>query len=124
MLLSARSARCAALMGEPDELYPEKIIYPRNTRTLAKTVVIGGKPIDEETCMALRKLVFGSSASPPRQEWARTGFTLRPYGQSLAFGLRAPRNTTRGLVTAVQAIMLKHFLFKCNRQDAHANPER
>ena len=79
MLLSARSARCAALMGEPDELYPggelegllrmkekksmrimfcvfsvtEKIIYPRNTRTLAKTVVIGGKPIDEETCMVI-----------------------------------------------------------------------
>ncbi|XP_012151615.1 putative ubiquitin carboxyl-terminal hydrolase MINDY-4 isoform X2 [Megachile rotundata] len=123
MLLSARAARCAALMGEPDQLYPEKIIYPRNTRTLAKTVVIGGKPIDEETCMALRTLVFGSSASPPRPEWARTGLTLRPYGQTLAFGLRAPRNTTRGLVTAVQAIMLKHFLFKCNKQDARTNPE-
>ncbi|XP_076222328.1 inactive ubiquitin carboxyl-terminal hydrolase MINDY-4B isoform X2 [Nomia melanderi] len=99
----------------------EKIIYPRNTRTLAKTAVIGGKPIEQETCMTLRALVFGSSASQPKQEWARTGLTLRPYGQSLAFGLRAPRNTTRGLVTAVQAIMLKHFLFKCNRQDV--NPE-
>ncbi|XP_071859170.1 inactive ubiquitin carboxyl-terminal hydrolase MINDY-4B isoform X2 [Bombus fervidus] len=123
MLLSVRAARCAALMGEPDELYPEKIIYPRSTRTLVKTVVIGGKPIEEKTCMTLRTLVFGSCASPPRPEWARTGFTLRPYGQSLAFGLRAPRNTTRGLVTAVQATMLKHFLFKCNRQDTHANPE-
>ncbi|XP_060813323.1 inactive ubiquitin carboxyl-terminal hydrolase MINDY-4B isoform X1 [Bombus pascuorum] len=101
----------------------EKIIYPRSTRTLVKTVVIGGKPIEEKTCMTLRTLVFGSCASPPRPEWARTGFTLRPYGQSLAFGLRAPRNTTRGLVTAVQATMLKHFLFKCNRQDTHANPE-
>ncbi|XP_017878247.1 inactive ubiquitin carboxyl-terminal hydrolase MINDY-4B isoform X2 [Ceratina calcarata] len=123
MLLSARVARCAALMGEPDELYPEKIIYPRNTRTLTKTAVIGGKPISQETCMLLRTLVFGSAATPPRQEWSRTGFTLRPYGQSLAFGLRTPRNTTRGLVTAVQAIMLKHFLFKCNRQDTHATPE-
>nr|XP_034194734.1 inactive ubiquitin carboxyl-terminal hydrolase MINDY-4B isoform X1 [Osmia lignaria] len=101
----------------------EKIIYPRNTRTLTKTVVIGGSPIDEETCRALRTLVFGSCASPPRPEWARTGLTLRPYGQNLAFGLRAPRNTTRGLVTAVQAIMLKQFLFKCNKQDARASPE-
>nr|XP_012229936.1 PREDICTED: protein FAM188B2 isoform X2 [Linepithema humile] len=112
----------------------ERILYPRNTRTLPKVPVIGGQPIDEETCMflvvlrvtllqALRTLVFGSCATPPKIEWARTGLTLRPYGQSLAFGLRAPRNTTRGLVTAVQAVMLKHFLFKCNRQDQRVNPE-
>ncbi|KYN28881.1 hypothetical protein ALC57_01845 [Trachymyrmex cornetzi] len=95
----------------------ERILYPRNTRALPKTPVIGGQPIEEETCMALRKVVFGSCASPPKVEWGRTGLTLRPYGQSLAFGLRTPRNTTRGLVTAVQAVMLKHFLFKCDRQD-------
>ncbi|XP_011050265.1 PREDICTED: protein FAM188B2 isoform X1 [Acromyrmex echinatior] len=95
----------------------ERILYPRNTRALPKTPVIGGQPIEEETCMALRKMVFGSCATPPKVEWARTGLTLRPYGQSLAFGLRTPRNTTRGLVTAVQAVMLKHFLFKCDRQD-------
>ncbi|KAL0111895.1 hypothetical protein PUN28_013242 [Cardiocondyla obscurior] len=123
MLLSTRAARYAALMAEPDELYPERILYPRNTRALPKTPVIGGQPIEEETCMALRTLVFGSCASPPKVEWARTGLTLRPYGQNLAFGLRTPRNTTRGLVTAVQAVMLKHFLFKCDKQDLHVNPE-
>ncbi|XP_011148914.2 inactive ubiquitin carboxyl-terminal hydrolase MINDY-4B isoform X1 [Harpegnathos saltator] len=101
----------------------ERILYPRNTRTLPKTPVIGGQPIEEETCMALRTLVFGSCATPPKAEWARTGLTLRPYGQSLAFGLRAPRNTTRGLVTAVQAVMLKHFLFKCDRQEFRTGPE-
>lgn len=67
-------------MGEPDELYPggelegllcmkqegstkmmfwafsvtEKIIYPRSTRTLVKTAVIGGKPIEEKICMVIR----------------------------------------------------------------------
>ncbi|KAL2746826.1 putative ubiquitin carboxyl-terminal hydrolase MINDY-4 isoform X1 [Vespula maculifrons] len=159
MLLSTRAARCAALMAEPDELYPgfeiykndvlffvpflpwiesdkttetdecsgniilERIIYPRNTRTLPKIVVAGGTPIDEETCMMLRTLVFGSCACPPKAEWARTGLTLRPYGQNLAFGLRAPRNTTRGLITAVQAIMLKNFLFKCNIQDGRIGPD-
>ncbi|XP_025991754.1 inactive ubiquitin carboxyl-terminal hydrolase MINDY-4B isoform X2 [Solenopsis invicta] len=117
MLLSTRAARCAALMAEPDELYSERILYPRNTRALPKVPVVGGQPIEEETCMALRTLVFGSCASPPKVEWARTGLTLRPYGQNLAFGLRTPKNTTRSLVTAVQAVMLKHFLFKCNRQD-------
>ncbi|XP_015587923.1 inactive ubiquitin carboxyl-terminal hydrolase MINDY-4B isoform X4 [Cephus cinctus] len=123
MLLSTRAARCAALMAEPDELYPERVMYPRNTRTLAKTPVTGGVPIEEEMCMALRMLVFGSCASPPRAEWARTGLTLRPPGQNMSFGLRAPRNSTRGLVTAVQAIMLKHFLFKSNRQDGALTPE-
>lgn len=101
----------------------ERVLYPRNTRTLPKTPVVGGQPIEEETCMALRNLVFGSCATPPKIEWARTGLTLRPYGQSLAFGLRTPRNTTRGLVSTVQAIMLKHFLFKCNRQELRVNAE-
>ncbi|KAG7199210.1 hypothetical protein KM043_018081 [Ampulex compressa] len=101
----------------------EKILYPRNTRSLTKTVVVGGKPIDEETCMALRTLLFGSCASPPRAEWTRTGLTLRPYGQTLAFGLRAPRNTTRSLITAVQAIMLKHFLFEWDKQEVRSTPE-
>ncbi|XP_015587920.1 inactive ubiquitin carboxyl-terminal hydrolase MINDY-4B isoform X2 [Cephus cinctus] len=101
----------------------ERVMYPRNTRTLAKTPVTGGVPIEEEMCMALRMLVFGSCASPPRAEWARTGLTLRPPGQNMSFGLRAPRNSTRGLVTAVQAIMLKHFLFKSNRQDGALTPE-
>ncbi|XP_046820237.1 inactive ubiquitin carboxyl-terminal hydrolase MINDY-4B isoform X4 [Vespa crabro] len=73
--------------------------------------------------MMLRTLVFGSCACPPKAEWARTGLTLRPYGQNLAFGLRAPRNTTRGLITAVQAIMLKNFLFKCNVQDSRIGPD-
>ncbi|XP_043284710.1 inactive ubiquitin carboxyl-terminal hydrolase MINDY-4B isoform X2 [Venturia canescens] len=124
MLLSARAAWCAALMAEPDELYPERIVYPRNTRTLAKVPVTGGVPIDETTCMALRMLVFGSCSSPPRSEWARTGLTLRPSVQSLAFGLRAPRNSTRGLVTVAQAVMLKHLLFKLNKQDIRTPPER
>ncbi|XP_015515037.2 inactive ubiquitin carboxyl-terminal hydrolase MINDY-4B [Neodiprion lecontei] len=93
----------------------ERVLYPRSTKTLAKVPVIGGTPISEETCTALRQLVFGSCASPPRSEWTRTGLTLRPGGQSLAFGLRAARNSTRSLVTAVQAVMLKHFLFRTNK---------
>ncbi|XP_020711428.2 inactive ubiquitin carboxyl-terminal hydrolase MINDY-4B isoform X2 [Athalia rosae] len=61
---------------------------------------------------ALRQVVFGSCANPPRGEWSRTGLTLRAGGQAMAFGIRAARNSTRSLVTAVQAVMLKHFLFK------------
>ncbi|XP_012274528.1 methylcrotonoyl-CoA carboxylase subunit alpha, mitochondrial [Orussus abietinus] len=101
----------------------ERIVYPRNTRTLAKTPVTGGAPIREDVCMALRTLVFGSCAGPPKPEWARTGLTFRTSGQSMAFGLRAPRNSTRGFVTAVQAVMLKHYLFKGNKQDNRIVPD-
>lgn len=72
------------------------------------------------TCFMLkniRKLVFGSCSNPPKTEWARTGLTLRPAAQLLGFGLRTPRNSTRGFITAVQAVMLKYFLFKYNKQD-------
>jgi len=31
----------------------ERILYPRNTRALPKTPVIGGQPIEEETCMVI-----------------------------------------------------------------------
>ncbi|XP_008203225.2 inactive ubiquitin carboxyl-terminal hydrolase MINDY-4B isoform X1 [Nasonia vitripennis] len=120
-------ARALATAGTVSRQYRsgagERILYPRNTRTLAKTPVTGGTPIDEETCMALRMLVFGSCASPPKAEWARTGLTLRAVGQNLSFGLRAPRNSTRGLITAVQAIMLKHFLFKLTKQETRCSPD-
>ncbi|XP_066597053.1 inactive ubiquitin carboxyl-terminal hydrolase MINDY-4B isoform X2 [Prorops nasuta] len=115
--ISLKKTKFTALKTFKFIQYKERIIYPRNTRTLAKTVVTGGTPINEETCTALRSLVFGNCTNPPRAEWSRTGLTLRPYGQSLAFGLRAARNTTRGMVTAVQAIMLKHFLFKIKKQE-------
>lgn len=171
MSLSTRSARCAALMAEPDELYPggnfrRKELTEQRFHLYLFLFFFSRKDyipqeyenVDQNSCrrrqtnrredmhgnsliflflfpfeffknafkrvsQALRTLVFGSCATPPRPEWARTGFTLRPYGQSLAFGLRAPRNTTRALVTAVQAVMLKHFLFK-SKQDSHVGPER
>ncbi|XP_033219974.1 inactive ubiquitin carboxyl-terminal hydrolase MINDY-4B isoform X2 [Belonocnema kinseyi] len=113
----ARTVAIANAVCRKHRPLPERILYPRSTRALAKTPVVGGTPIEEETCMALRTLVFGSCASPPKVEWARTGLTLRPPSQSLGFGLRSPRNTTRGFITAVQAIMLKHFLFKCSKPD-------
>lgn len=96
MTLSVRAAKCAALMSEQDELYPgfemknkifqmcekmlkrflisfvaERILYPRNTRTLSKTPVTGGTPIDEETC-----LVSFLKNSFVRYEW---GFFLSDF---------------------------------------------
>lgn len=35
----------------------------------------------------------------------------QPYFQELPYGLRCPRNATRGLQSVVQAFIIKHFLF-------------
>ncbi|XP_055377173.1 inactive ubiquitin carboxyl-terminal hydrolase MINDY-4B [Condylostylus longicornis] len=70
-----------------------------------------GTPITQEIAVELRQLVFGTAAAPPRGEWTRTPFTFSTPNQDLAYGLVCPRNGTRGLLSAVQAFILKYFLF-------------
>lgn len=61
---------------------------------------------------ALRVIVFGGCATPPRGEWLRTGLVFRESEKDMAYGLRAPRNGTRGLLSALQAYILKYLLFE------------
>ncbi|KAE8742825.1 hypothetical protein FOCC_FOCC011563 [Frankliniella occidentalis] len=60
----------------------------------------------------LRTVVFGDAATPPRSEWSRTGLVMREPERDLGYGLRAPRNGTRGLLAVVQAYLVKHLLFE------------
>lgn len=60
---------------------------------------------------ALRFTVFGACDTPPRGEWLRTGFVFRDPEKELSYGLRARRNGTRGMQTAIQGYILKHLLF-------------
>lgn len=55
--------------------------------------------------------MFGSSLTPIRGEWGRTGFVFREPESDLAYGLKGLRNGTRGLLTVVQAYVLKNLLF-------------
>lgn len=60
---------------------------------------------------ALRLTVFGACDTPPRGEWLRTGFVFRDPEKELSYGLRARRNGTRGMQTAIQGYILKNLLF-------------
>lgn len=63
-------------------------------------------------------MVFGSSAAPPRGEWTRTGIIFPPSQQDLSFGLRCPRNSTRGLNSVLQAYIIKYFVFETRPRDS------
>ncbi|ETN67484.1 hypothetical protein AND_000700 [Anopheles darlingi] len=78
---------------------------------MAKLKIVGGRPITMDEAIELRQTVFGSAASPPRGEWTRTGFTFGPANQEYPYGLRTPRNATRGMQSVIQAHIIKQFIF-------------
>lgn len=56
--------------------------------------------------------VFGSASAPPRGEWTRTGLSyVHSQNDPYPFGLRSPKNATRGLQSVVQAFLIKYFIF-------------
>lgn len=47
-----------------------------------------------------------------RAEWLQTSFVFGAAAkEELPYGLRSPRNATRGLLSVVQGFILKHLLF-------------
>lgn len=56
-------------------------------------------------------MVFGTAAIPMRAEWLQTSFVFGAPKEELAYGLRSPRNATRGLLSVVQGFVLKYLLF-------------
>lgn len=46
-----------------------------------------------------------------RAEWLQTSFVFGAPKEELAYGLRSPRNATRGLLSVVQGFVLKYLLF-------------
>ncbi|XP_017034152.1 inactive ubiquitin carboxyl-terminal hydrolase MINDY-4B [Drosophila kikkawai] len=71
----------------------------------------GGTPITADLATDLRNLVFGTAAIPMRAEWLQTSFVFGAPKEELAYGLRSPRNATRGLLSVVQGFVLKYLLF-------------
>ncbi|XP_030373178.1 inactive ubiquitin carboxyl-terminal hydrolase MINDY-4B [Scaptodrosophila lebanonensis] len=87
-------------------------------------IMQGGAPITTELATDLRNLVFGTSAIPMRAEWLQTSFVFGTAKEELAYGLRSPRNATRGLLSVVQGFVLKYLLFarKSSRAASLADP--
>ncbi|XP_039296066.1 inactive ubiquitin carboxyl-terminal hydrolase MINDY-4B isoform X3 [Nilaparvata lugens] len=100
----------------------DRVMYARNQqRALTKTAVAGGTPITEELACELRQVVFGTAVAPPRGEWLRTSVLFNAPEKETAFGLKTPKNGTRGLVAVLQAFVIKHLLFE--KKDCTDPPE-
>ncbi|CAG5052145.1 unnamed protein product [Parnassius apollo] len=96
----------------PAAYVEERVLYARNKfLTTSKPAVTGGKPITEELAVELRLTTFGTSACPPRGEWVRSPLVMRPPNQPLSYGLVAPRNGARSLLSGLQAHIIKWLLF-------------
>ncbi|CAH1643121.1 unnamed protein product [Spodoptera littoralis] len=92
--------------------FEERVLYARNKLLNgARPAVVGGKPITEELAAELRVTCFSSTSCPPRGEWIRTPLVMRPPDQPLGYGLAAPRNGARSLLSALQAHVIKWLLF-------------
>ncbi|KAF4519316.1 hypothetical protein B566_EDAN005256 [Ephemera danica] len=82
---------------------------------MTKNPVCGGQPISPEQAHGLRRVVFGNASVPTRSEWLTTGFAFRDPDVEFAYGLRVPsaaRPSTRALLMAVQAYVVRHLLFE------------
>jgi hypothetical protein len=71
----------------------------------------------------LRQVAFGCSVTAPKHEWLRTALVFRDPDQELGYGLKTPRNATRGLVSVVQAHIIKHKIYKKRGKDQHPRPD-
>ncbi|KPI99133.1 Protein FAM188B [Papilio xuthus] len=101
------------LLLSPDlgRTYEERTLYLRNKLHANKSIVAGGRIITEELAIELRVTIFGTAACPPRGEWIRSPLIMRPPDQAFAYGLIGQRNSTRALLTGLQAYILKWILF-------------
>ncbi|GBP79478.1 Inactive ubiquitin carboxyl-terminal hydrolase MINDY-4B [Eumeta japonica] len=102
----------------------ERVLYARSRAgPEARAPVASGAPITERQAIELRMVAFGSASCPPRGEWLRTPIAMRPAEQPLGFGLLAPRNGARSLLSALQAHVIKWLLFdsRASTKDNKAN---
>ncbi|XP_073985017.1 inactive ubiquitin carboxyl-terminal hydrolase MINDY-4B isoform X3 [Rhodnius prolixus] len=95
---------------------PDRVLYARQQRT-SKAAVIGGTPVSEKQALLLRTVVFGTAVAPPRGEWLRTGIIMHEEEKEVPYLLKGPKNTTRGLLTVLQAEILKYLLFEVHKNN-------
>uniref|UniRef100_A0A1B6CE23 Ubiquitin carboxyl-terminal hydrolase MINDY n=1 Tax=Clastoptera arizonana TaxID=38151 RepID=A0A1B6CE23_9HEMI len=112
-----------AKRNENMALSGDRVMYARNQQLpSSKPVVVGGTPITEDIAFGLRNTVFGTTVAPARGEWLRTGLVFREPDKNLSYGLKAARNGTRGLISVIQAEVVKYLLF--NKRDTSQSPEQ
>ncbi|XP_069943597.1 inactive ubiquitin carboxyl-terminal hydrolase MINDY-4B-like isoform X2 [Cherax quadricarinatus] len=97
------------------------VLYPSSRKTVIKQVsVVGGEPITPDTAIELRTKIFGSAdlITFSLNEWLGQPFSFHDAETALAYGLKAPNSSTKGLIICIQAYVLKHLLFSSYKAGA------
>ncbi|BES97449.1 DUF4205 [Nesidiocoris tenuis] len=92
----------------------DRVLYARQQHS-SKAAVVGGTPISEDFARLLRSVVFGTAVAPPRGEWLRTGLLVVEEEKEIPYLLKAAKNTTRGLMSVLQAEVIKYLQFDNNQ---------
>ncbi|XP_062517823.1 probable ubiquitin carboxyl-terminal hydrolase MINDY-4 [Corticium candelabrum] len=110
------------LSGEKDSLLCEDIedeelggVMVVHKPRVSLTSAVNAKPLDINTAIALKTLIFGAGTSNFNLEWQRHGFSFCDL-PGLEYGLIQLKGGPCGVLASVQAFIIKHLLFASNEK--------
>ncbi|XP_064639647.1 inactive ubiquitin carboxyl-terminal hydrolase MINDY-4B-like isoform X2 [Lineus longissimus] len=108
-------------LAKPKKIYVDKwpepvvrtdfTIVPQAPRSGVAKPFTGGAPVTPEIATNLRKVVHGSTIHSFTTEWKRACFKFRNVDSPFPYGLEGQRNGSRGIITCVQAFVIKQLVF-------------
>uniref|UniRef100_T1IVG0 DM10 domain-containing protein n=1 Tax=Strigamia maritima TaxID=126957 RepID=T1IVG0_STRMM len=110
---SENSTRDSRTRPSPIRQSYEKTLFARRGTSnvmSASLLSVSAQPLDADTAMSLREMLFGSAATRP--DWLKSGFAFKEPNKLLAYGFKPQKNNTRALIVCVNAHIIKYLLFK------------
>ncbi|XP_038049893.1 inactive ubiquitin carboxyl-terminal hydrolase MINDY-4B-like isoform X2 [Patiria miniata] len=79
-----------------------------------------GRPLDYQTALELKQVLFGTRMFSFDEEWKRSCFQWQSIKGAFSYGLYCPRDKARGVIMAIQVHIVRHLLFdKAQHEGVH-----
>ena len=95
------------LEDEMDDLQVAPSVYKPQPKT---NIITNSKPMDLQTAVELKTLIFGTPLQNFNDEWKLQGFTFCDLPR-LKFGIVQKKGGSCGVLASVQACLLQELLF-------------
>ncbi|XP_022088010.1 inactive ubiquitin carboxyl-terminal hydrolase MINDY-4B-like isoform X2 [Acanthaster planci] len=73
---------------------------------------LSGQPLDYQTAVELKQVLFGSRMFSFDEEWKSSCFQWQSLKGPFPYGLFCPRDKARGVIMAIQVHIVRHLLFE------------